>query len=1470
MPEAPTTSKNPDEGYRRTSSNVDFVIPNASNKPGNLQPGSTQQKLSTSEHEQARLVRSSRCKMMALGTPREGDTQPFSQSVYEEFKNGQTSRSQHQDTNCATPNTYSHGRSNHIDLVGLFDKVRPEDDVRMLDDTDGIGEGSQVDVHADMYPEPNRFKQPKTPGTSGRKGAKNGDLVNHDLTTPRLPVNPFAVNLGKDVGVMNLTQVFKATQAPSSPTTNMLPSDAISDRPSPDMYNLQRLSTAQSLSSPAKIRYSGLQRAITEPYANYVSMQQSQDERERRLRMQHTSSPADLRTQISDILDDEFQSEGSQLRRRRNQKRIEAKTRNQFDRVTAPPRPGSSGSAKRHGDYQTHRHETRSSPIRGRATRATVVISDDPLGDEPDANVTEDETEHEEDIRTPGLEEPDELGDDNKENVGASSVRILKTSPRSIRKTPVSERLLSSPLRRKRHDSPENLDIDELADTTPIRLNKTASFRRVKNDIDGVEAVTIVDSQNSQPEKSYHGPQGLKNVAHPESRSSGESRTFVPQSQIPDLPRTSQIDSSMARRIVDASSYINGNFQVSSQSLSSQELLKCSSPAPTRGLQSRPPRSANSGPDNQDLCSDNIASSPPQRAEEEVVDAVTFKNVIDLNGTDLVSDSKADPLPPYGLRTKTLSTDTTTNVADTDSRSDVLNTNIETPHQGTIALRSTIPETSSASRYTGPPGSFQQYAHTTKLDVARSHPDASSPTAAPRAKPSFASSTFDTARTHITEVTPKPAALRVRYSSEPCESPSRRNVVRPKAFMEITADPSPPDDIGEVDVDIGLMTYDDINFKEVMEGSSPVGPTKKRRRGRNGRTLPIQDPEPGPALATSSPSSSRELPQARINVTEVNAIVSLPPASSATPRETCKTTEARQARKRPTAPCSPLVGFGNVPPPSSTASSGRSNRIFQRLQTSKARQHRQIILSSEINSENNDENALTREEVVKPQNTRAGTPTMARCDHKLISPNRVFAVFKGTPPGYYPATCIGSTGEEEPRYKVRFDDGTVSVVNAPFVKRLELREGDHIKIDQPGYRKSTYVVCGLKDKQPFQNDSPSKSQQHRGGDIKLPATDVFGHLNVRVCLKPHLATPEGSRTSQEETIPLANVYLSSTVWKTFKDRGYSYHSPLPAAVSGLQTPSERPSSPSTPSSRTRRAKTSGKSHMTISMPTSVVRYGSGLFENMVFGITNVEDQGTREQLLEHITSNGGLLLDLGFDELFQIPDISTDETLVHEGTENGDSFQLKLAASRRGFTCLIADKHSRNQKFFQALALGIPCLATRWVSDCVTKQRILPWEPYMLPSGESTFLNAVRTRLLPSCSPETALLPETISHRPNFLAGSSVLLIVGKGREQTMKAYPFIAYALGARKVARAVSLEAARLMLRDGMADGREWDWVCFHEGEMQMTQKQVEKVLLGGGSAGKRKRRVSEVVRRSRTRVVATEFVIQSLILGQLLDEE
>ncbi len=97
--------------------------------------------------------------------------------------------------------------------------------------------------------------------------------------------------------------------------------------------------------------------------------------------------------------------------------------------------------------------------------------------------------------------------------------------------------------------------------------------------------------------------------------------------------------------------------------------------------------------------------------------------------------------------------------------------------------------------------------------------------------------------------------------------------------------------------------------------------------------------------------------------------------------------------------------------------------------------------------------------------------------------------------------------------------------------------------------------------------------------------------------------------------------------------------------------------------------------------------------------------------------------------------------------------------------------------------------------------------------------------------------------------------------------HPFLTYALGAAKVARATSIEAAAKTIAEAQASGERWDWVYSHENE-----KQAEKILYAITSTGeKRKRgRVSDADLKARPKIVGHEFVIQSLILGRLVDDE
>ena len=96
-----------------------------------------------------------------------------------------------------------------------------------------------------------------------------------------------------------------------------------------------------------------------------------------------------------------------------------------------------------------------------------------------------------------------------------------------------------------------------------------------------------------------------------------------------------------------------------------------------------------------------------------------------------------------------------------------------------------------------------------------------------------------------------------------------------------------------------------------------------------------------------------------------------------------------------------------------------------------------------------------------------------------------------------------------------------------------------------------------------------------------------------------------------------------------------------------------------------------------------------------------------------------------------------------------------------------------------------------------------------------------------------------------------------------MRQYPLLTFALSPARVARALSIEAAARAVAEAHAVGEPWDWVFSYDRE-----REVEKVLFGS-TAKKRKARGLSGGQEVRTRVIGNEFVIQSLISGQLLEE-
>jgi hypothetical protein len=278
---------------------------------------------------------------------------------------------------------------------------------------------------------------------------------------------------------------------------------------------------------------------------------------------------------------------------------------------------------------------------------------------------------------------------------------------------------------------------------------------------------------------------------------------------------------------------------------------------------------------------------------------------------------------------------------------------------------------------------------------------------------------------------------------------------------------------------------------------------------------------------------------------------------------------------------------------------------------------------------------------------------------------------------------------------------------------------------------------------------------------------------------------------------------------------------------------------------------------------------------MVFSVTySANREEEKKQVLSLIRKNGGRVLEKGFHELFDTPNLQgTSPARVNEAS--GINLTLTAAARGVGFACVIADEHSRRVKFMQALALGLPCISGRWIEQCVTKKELIDWDQYHLAAGESSFLGgAIRSRNLqpyPACNANFA---HRFDMRPKLLTGKSILLITGKGKvEERRKPYFFLTQALGARRVKHVQNNQEARKFLLESESNEDEWDWVYVDENE-----DEAEKAIFGPSSAPARKRkRGSEVFEDNegpnappkKVRIVSDEYVIQSLILGKFIEE-
>lgn len=315
--------------------------------------------------------------------------------------------------------------------------------------------------------------------------------------------------------------------------------------------------------------------------------------------------------------------------------------------------------------------------------------------------------------------------------------------------------------------------------------------------------------------------------------------------------------------------------------------------------------------------------------------------------------------------------------------------------------------------------------------------------------------------------------------------------------------------------------------------------------------------------------------------------------------------------------------------------------------------------------------------------------------------------------------------------------------------------------------------------------------------------------------------------------------------------------------------------------------------------------GHKIFDGMVFAISfqstgkssRVMYNGRPESVAtvtKKIRQSGGRVLEIGFDELFEVQHVKGAATSPTEVPHLDPDIKLTAAAARVvGFAALIADGHSRKTKYMQALALGLPCLSARWVTACVDRNEIVDWSPYLLCAGQSSFLgDAMRSRNLTPYDAKTALLQDVIDRRPRLLNGSNILLVMKRADTAKTTPYIFLAQALGA-SLTRVFTVEEARARLKEMEDLGQPYDWVyldekidtgaLFDKAPATMPISKSTDAPSGSLDTKSKKRKRGSAATSAATSMVAysgpppkrirtlsNELVIQSLILGRLIEAD
>ncbi|OKL64086.1 hypothetical protein UA08_00315 [Talaromyces atroroseus] len=715
-----------------------------------------------------------------------------------------------------------------------------------------------------------------------------------------------------------------------------------------------------------------------------------------------------------------------------------------------------------------------------------------------------------------------------------------------------------------------------------------------------------------------------------------------------------------------------------------------------------------------------------------------------------------------------------------------------------------------------------------------------------------------------------PQAQPRKWSDFVSSSPAKGAI---KTLSEISAEQftnTTPDDI----LDIEILNNEDREFSKTIESPRHCTPKKRLQTASDWISPDIKSSLVPPessygvnathSLHTETQANHPESPEPSLRPAIIRRQRTRPPQREdmfnmdESPRTRTPATKSNMSRKSQFNR-SEEKASGLPASEKSKFSNDSSRRSFINYTNTNSIQAEQMVRGASVASNRNLSNTNTQDDNATSD---IESPVL---EEAMVAPNQVLAFWNGRKRAYYPATYLRSCGPQ--RCMVNFVDSGPVEVALGSVKKLQLRVGDAIKVDLPNVPKVTHIVRGF-------------SQQLKPGDLlktndygHFPVTDIYGFSTVILAAKQRKSLPGGGHLESEQTIevPIHSIYLDMILWNQLKGRSFAPDKKLDPTLNVIQTPSRGASTPVSPGSKVSRTQ----------LPTRV-----GLFSGMIFAVSFGDQDVTKARLTKLILENGGQILQDGFEELFEFP--SSVPPVTHTATssqipstEESIHFRLAPKFENIGFTCLIADKHSRRAKYMQALALNVPCLSRRWIEDCASHNRILGWEHYLLPAGESKYLHgAIKSRVLTPYSAETTMFAEMIDGRAKLLDGQSVLLVLGRGKtEERRKAYLFLAYALGATRVGRVLDLKSGKKLLHTNARNNAGkcgWDWLYVDDHE----EAAAKEIIIGKPSDtanNSRKRKRSSIFTNSfggaetardegSIQIMSNESVCQSLILGMI----